>query len=167
MVAIPTGIISAGFVDQYSRVKKMSEYGRESDLSFLKVCLTDKDSWVDRTIGELSLPEHMIVAVVKRGREVVIPRDDLKLQEGDVLVIGAESSDDGENIELKEIELEKNNPWVDQKIRDLDISRQTTIVMVRRKNRIMIPKDDMTLREKDTVVMYTQRHLPDAVNIEI
>ncbi len=167
MVAIPTGIISAGFVDQYSRVKKMSEYGREDDLSFLKVRLTDKDRWAGMTIGELSLPEHLIVAVVKRGKDVVIPTDELALQEGDVLVIGAESSDDGENIELKEIELEKNNPWVNQKIRDLDISRQTTIVMVRRKNRIMIPRDDMTLREKDTVVLYTQRHLPDAVNIEV
>ena len=27
MVAIPTGIISAGFVDQYSRIKRISEYG--------------------------------------------------------------------------------------------------------------------------------------------
>ena len=29
MVAIPTGIISAGFVDQYSRIKRMSEYAKE------------------------------------------------------------------------------------------------------------------------------------------
>ena len=28
MVAIPTGIISAGFVDQYSRLKRIGEYGR-------------------------------------------------------------------------------------------------------------------------------------------
>ncbi len=167
MVAIPTGIISAGFVDQYSRVKKMSEYGRESNLSFIKVLLTDRDSWVGKDISTISLPGHLIVAVVKRGHDVIIPTDDLRLQEGDVVVIGAESSDDGENIELKEIELEKNNPWIDQKISDLDISRQTTIVMVRRKNRVMIPREDMTLREKDTVVLYTQRHLPDAVNIEI
>ena len=36
MVAIPTGIISAGFVDQYSRIKRMSEYGRESDVHLSK-----------------------------------------------------------------------------------------------------------------------------------
>lgn len=28
MVAIPTGIISAGFVDQYSRLKRIGRYGR-------------------------------------------------------------------------------------------------------------------------------------------
>ena len=37
MVAIPTGIISAGFVDQYSRLKRMSEYAQEADVNFIKV----------------------------------------------------------------------------------------------------------------------------------
>ena len=37
MVAIPTGIISAGFVDQYSRLKKLSEYANEEDVHFIKV----------------------------------------------------------------------------------------------------------------------------------
>ena len=40
MVAIPTGIISAGFVDQYSRIKRMSEYGNESDVHFIRIQLT-------------------------------------------------------------------------------------------------------------------------------
>ena len=35
MVAIPTGIISAGFVDQYSRIKRISEYGDEEDIHFI------------------------------------------------------------------------------------------------------------------------------------
>lgn len=34
MVAIPTGIISAGFVDQYSRLKRIGEYGQEEDVHF-------------------------------------------------------------------------------------------------------------------------------------
>ena len=37
MVAIPTGIISAGFVDQYSRLKRMSEYAQEADINFIKI----------------------------------------------------------------------------------------------------------------------------------
>ncbi len=167
MVAIPTGIISAGFVDQYSRVKKMTEYGREADLEFLKITLTDKDIWVNERIGDLTLPEHMMIAMVKRGKTAVIPRGDIVLQAGDVLVIGAETPDNSEAIELREVELQKNNPWVNTRIRDLDISRQTVIVMVRRGNHIIIPRGDLILREKDTVVLYTQRHIPDATNIEV
>ena len=40
MVAIPTGIISAGFVDQYSRLKRISEYGTEADIHFIRIHLT-------------------------------------------------------------------------------------------------------------------------------
>lgn len=36
MVAIPTGIISAGFVDQYSRLKRIGEYGQEEDVHFIR-----------------------------------------------------------------------------------------------------------------------------------
>ena len=46
MVAIPTGIISAGFVDQYSRLKRIGEYASEDDISFIKVRLRKKDAWV-------------------------------------------------------------------------------------------------------------------------
>ena len=56
MVAIPTGIISAGFVDQYSRIKRISEYGTSSDVHFICVHLTQKDAWAGRAIRELGLP---------------------------------------------------------------------------------------------------------------
>ena len=51
MVAIPTGIISAGFVDQYSRIKRMSEYGQEEDVHFIRIQLTDRDPWINKSIA--------------------------------------------------------------------------------------------------------------------
>ncbi len=169
MVAIPTGIISAGFVDQYSRVKKMNEYGKESDVQFIKIQLTTRDPWVGETIEEIELPENTLVAMVKRGRSMLIPKGDMILEEGDILVIGAEAlgNDESESIELKEIELNKNHPWTDHAIDDLDISRKTMIVLVKRKDRTIIPNGDLILREGDTVILYTQKYLPQATNIEV
>ena len=46
MVAIPTGIISAGFVDQYSNIKKRIEYGYEEDMHFIKSHMSEGDRWV-------------------------------------------------------------------------------------------------------------------------
>ena len=60
MVAIPTGIISAGFVDQYSRLKKISEYASEEDIHFIKVNLKRQNPWVGKTIMELMLPHGVI-----------------------------------------------------------------------------------------------------------
>ena len=156
MVAIPTGIISAGFVDQYSRIKRISEYGQASDVHFIQVYLRKKDAWVGKTIRDAGLPGGVIAAAIQRGGRIVIPRGDTVLQAGDTLVLGAQGFRNDQHIDLKEITLRRQNPWVGQHIRELDISRRTLIVLVRRDGKALIPHGDLRLREGDTVVLYTQ-----------
>lgn len=167
MVAIPTGIISAGFVDQYSRLKRMSEYGSEENVHFIKILLRKSDSWSGKKIMDLGLPHGMLVAAVRRGGEVIVPRGDVVLKNGDYVVLGAESLKDDKHIDLKEIVLTRHNPWTGQRIRDLDISRQTFIVMVRRSGTMLIPKGDMILLDGDHVILYSQSRIPDADTIEL
>ena len=156
MVAIPTGIISAGFVDQYSRIKRISEYGRTSDVHFIQVYLRKRDAWVGKTIRDAGLPGGVIAAAIQRGGRIVMPRGDTVLQAGDTLVLGAQGFRNDQHIDLKEITLRRQNPWVGQHIRELDISRRTLIVLVRRDGKALIPHGDLRLREGDTVVLYTQ-----------
>ena len=167
MVAIPTGIISAGFVDQYSRIKRMSEYAREEDVQFIKVHLTPQDAWVGREIKNMGLPRGVIVAAIQRGQEVVVPRGNVILLSGDTLVLGAESYADDKRIDLKELILREHNPWNGQYIRDLDISRQTIIVMVQRKKKMLIPRGDLKLLEGDKIILYTQTRMSEASVIQV
>ena len=156
MVAIPTGIISAGFVDQYSRIKRISEYGQASDVHFIQVYLRKRDAWVGKTIRDAGLPGGVIAAAIQRGGRIVMPRGDTVLEAGDTLVLGAQGFRSDQHIDLKEITLRRQNPWVGQHIRELDISRRTLIVLVRRDGKALIPHGDLRLREGDTVVLYTQ-----------
>ena len=165
MVAIPTGIISAGFVEQYSKLKRISELAYEEDIHFIKIQLFNRDCWVGKSINSLGLPHGMIVAAIQRGRETIVPRGDVILQAGDALVLGAEPFKDDRHIDLKEIVLRKQNPWNGRRIRDLDLSRQTLIVMVKRKDKILIPKGDLILMEGDTIILYTQKFIADAHHI--
>lgn len=167
MVAIPTGIISAGFVDQYSRIKRMAEYGQEADVHFIRIHLTARDLWVNKSIAQLHLPERVIVAVVQRNHRVLVPRGNLVLRQDDVMVLAAESFQDKEHIRLKEIILQKNNPWNGQRIRDLDISRHSVIVLVKRKERVLIPNGNLILREGDMVILYSEMRIANVTEIEI
>ena len=167
MVAIPTGIISAGFVDQYSRLKRISEYAHENDIHFIKVNLRKKDSWTGKAIKELGLPYGVIVAMVRRGRENIVPRGDVVLKANDTLILGAEALRDDKHIDLKEVVLLKHNAWNGQYIRDLDISRQTIIVMVKRNGTMLVPKGEMILMEGDHVILYTQERIANANLIHI
>lgn len=168
LVAIPTGIISAGFVEQFQKIRESEEEAGEVDFHFIKVQLNYKDEWVGMKIMDLNLPHNVVVAVILRGKSTIVPRGDVVLQEGDTLVLGAESAHDKEwDLDLKEIVLKRKHPWNGQFIRDLDISRQTFIVLVRRKNRSMVPNGNLMLKEGDEVVLYSKKHIADAVDIEL
>lgn len=168
MVAVPTGIISAGFVEQYQRIKELSEQTGEVDFHFIKVELNYNDAWVGTKIMDLNLPNNVVVAVIQRGNSTIVPRGNVVLKERDTLVLGAESTHDTEwDLDLKEIILKQKHPWNGRYIRDLDISRQTFIVLVRRRNRSMVPNGNLMLKEGDTVVLYSKKHIQDAVDIEM
>lgn len=167
MVAIPTGIISAGFVDQYSRVKRLSEYANETDIHFIKIQLAKKDWWSGKTIQSLGLPAGVIVAAIQRDGRIIVPRGSVELLPGDTLVLGARALGEDRHIDLKEMVLRSQNPWNGQRIRDLDISRQTIIVMVRRKGNVLIPNGDLILLEGDSIILYTQSHIRGLNTIEV
>lgn len=167
MVAIPTGIISAGFVNQYTNIKKRLEYGYEADVRFIKIKIKDKDEWAGKKVADLQLPDGIIIAVIKRDEEIIIPRGDIVVMPGDNIVLGAEPFDDYDTIDLKEMVLQVENPWNGQRIMDLDISRHTVIVLVKRKNKALIPNGNMILRAGDRVFVYTQKHLKNVTEIEI
>lgn len=86
------------------------------------------------------------------------PRGGTVLRSGDSLVLGAGSYREDGRIELQEITLQPQNPWVGSPIRDLDISRQTLIVMVRRRGQTLIPNGGLVLLAGDQVLLYKQHH---------
>lgn len=167
MVAIPTGIISAGFVNQYSRIKKSAEYGREADMQFIKVYMEENDVWIGKKISDLKLPSGMVISVIKREDEILIPRGDLVIEVEDLVVIGAEPFNTREHIQLKEIIIRKQHPWVGAKIDEIDISRHSIIVLIKRRSRTLIPNGNTVLRAGDKLFMYTQLHFSGAKDIEV
>ena len=156
MVAIPTGIISAGFVEQYTRLKRLGDYAEEEDLHFIKTELHRGDLWVGKTVRELHLPQGVILAVIQRGGDTIIPRGDVALKAGDRLVIGAEHLKGDRPVNLREITLRKNHDWNGVAIKDIDISRQSFIVMVRRGTKLIVPYGKLVLAEGDTVILYSK-----------
>lgn len=155
VVAIPTGIISAAFVEQYARLQKIGNKVEE-DVHFIKIQLEKNDSWIGKRIMELSLPHGIIIAVIQRKNETIIPRGNVKLLEGDKIILGADSLKDDKPVYLKEIVVRGSHRWNGQQIKDLDISRQTFIVMVKRDGKTLIPKGDLTFREGDRVILYSK-----------
>ena len=55
--------------------------------SLEEIAVTSGNSWCDKTIRELNLPQNLIIALVKRGEENIIPVGDTLIMDGDVVVV--------------------------------------------------------------------------------
>ena len=159
LVAIPTGIISAGFVEEYQLATRLADIEREKDVRFIKASIDPGDAWIGKTISEIAMPSGSIIALVIRDGETMVPRGDIEILLGDKLIICAESATEGMLEDVKEVVLGRSHPWNKQKIRDLDISRQTFIVLVERDGRTMKSDGELELIEGDKVLIYTKENL--------
>ena len=151
MVAIPTGIISAGFVEYYTSIKKGTLTKMDADFVTLEITLGHP--YIGQSLEQIELPRGLYTATVLRGRDVLTPWEELKIQAGDIMVLGSMSHVRVE-ANLEEVAIEKGHPWIGLEIRDLDISRRSHVIMLKRGNKNIPPREDSHIRERDAVLIY-------------
>jgi voltage-gated potassium channel len=156
MVAIPTGIISAGFVEQYQKLKTVGNLEEEENIHFIRVKLTEKDKWSDKRISELSLPRDMMIVSIQRKGNTIIPRGDEVLKADDIIVMCAEKVKEVQPIDIREITINEGHSWNGVAVKDLDISRQSYIFMIRRNGKAIIPRGNVVIKTGDVVLMYSK-----------
>lgn len=85
LVAIPTGIISAGFVEQYTQTKN----SRTSiDDIHLHTVIVDVDSsWIGYTVHELKEYFGVVLMLAKRGNAIITPNEDYHVEMGDKVIV--------------------------------------------------------------------------------
>lgn len=89
LVAIPTGIISAGFVEQYTyranagkKIADINEIG--------EILASGENGFAGRSVLELSADKSLRILLVVRDELKLIPSDSLILNEGDIVVVESE-----------------------------------------------------------------------------
>ena len=133
--------------------KTFNDYQEESDIDFIKIHLDKKHPWNGKTLKELPLPSDLLVVMVARKEETIVPKGDTLLEPGDLLVLAARAFEDRENLFLQEIVVEKGHKWVGLSLRQIPARSDTLIVMIKRGNETIIPGGATVLRAGDTLVI--------------
>jgi voltage-gated potassium channel len=84
VVAIPTGIISAGFVEQYTRTQDITDY-KKLDIAEIVELLVDERVH-GRTIEEVRRSDKLKIYLVLRDDMSLLPDDGMRLRKGDIVV---------------------------------------------------------------------------------
>ena len=83
-VAIPTGIISAGFVEQYTKAQG-TDTPFDARLTTLRVGLDSR--WIGKTVSQIEAEDGVLVLIVERQEAAFRPGSGFRVAEGDVLGI--------------------------------------------------------------------------------
>ncbi|MBP5152404.1 MAG: ion transporter, partial [Lachnospiraceae bacterium] len=156
MVAIPTGIISAGCVESYTKINKIVFREEERPINFVAGVVAEDHPWKDKAVKDIVFPPEAVLVLVIRDEEETIPRGDTVLRAGDVLILGARHFEEQSSIRLTEIKIKDEHNWVGLPIKKLDISRQSLIVMIKRKGKYIVPEGDTVIKSGDDVMIYSK-----------
>ena len=88
-VAIPTGIISAGFVEQYQRKSSLSNM-KDADIQEIAEVFVDK-RYAGKTIEEMEEEQNIKIFLVLRDDLSVLPQKNMVLKLNDIVIIRIEN----------------------------------------------------------------------------
>lgn len=92
VVAIPTGIISAGFVEQYTQMKNQSKVdGNVRGIT--GVTVDEKSPFVGRGVKEAEAELQIDIVAFIRNGAVIVPADHTMITVGDILIYQAQGAD--------------------------------------------------------------------------
>ncbi len=84
-VAIPTGIISAGFVEQYTQAQQSK--ATIDDIHLHTIIIGLDSAWIGRSAADLLEGENAVLVVAKRGDVTIVPNEKYRVEQGDELVV--------------------------------------------------------------------------------
>ena len=94
VVAIPTGIISAGFVEQYTELSNNTD---DTDIHLTTISIDRDSAWLGKSIEEVDREYGYAIVLCKRGYASFLPTrsETYKVQMGDSLVVYRHAAQEG------------------------------------------------------------------------
>ena len=141
-------------IDQNEDVAKtFNDYQAESDVDFIKIHLGSGHPWCGRTLKQAALPPELLVTMVLREGETIVPQGDTTLHAGDLLVLAGLAFDYREQLYLHEIDLERGHRWVNKALAELSLPEGRRIILIKRGMETMIPTGRTVLHAGDVLVL--------------
>lgn len=133
--------------------RTFNDYQDAKELNLIEVRLSEGHPWVGQTLSDISMPKDMLAVMVKREGETLIPNGSTRIRLSDSIIISCSSYTDNSNVNLSEVFLDKDHPWVNQPVNNISLPDSSLIVMVRRGQENFIPDGNSMLKKGDTLIL--------------
>lgn len=139
-------------IDKNANVMRtFNDYQDENDISFVKIKITDNHPFAGKTLKEIEMPPGVLVVLLFRGQETMMPNGDTSLEGGDLLICAAPAFEDRENLTLYEVEIDKNHKWRDKPVNELTRKQGCSLSWSKEKEALSFP---MEIRLSDRMICW-------------
>ena len=153
IVAIPTGIISAGFVEHFSRMDMYTGHGEGKELEYVTGDISENHEWAGKAIKDIVFPPQSMLVIIVRDGKSIVPSESLVLQANDKYVLAAKNYK-RDDIHLNEIEMLEGDKWLGCEVKELGLTAEEKIVMIIRSHKTIIPSGNTVIKKGDRLMMY-------------
>lgn len=141
-------------IDENGNVMKtFSDYSDEMPVEFVKISIKAGHPWENRKIKDLtSLPDLLLVLIL-RGEERIIPNGNTVVLAGDKIVLSALSPEENLGICLTEIPIEKDSKWIGKPLSRIKLGEEKLVLVLKRNEKVVIPNGNTVIHENDVLVI--------------
>lgn len=135
-------------------LKTFNYYQDKSDIGFLETRIYEDSNLVGQKVKDLNMAFDFIVAKLTRNGKMVVPKGETILEANDHVVLAGEYYYDPTGQDLIQFTISEYHPWVNTKIKDLDLANNCLILIVQRENGdIIVPGGDIEIIPGDIILM--------------
>ncbi|MDO5443220.1 MAG: TrkA C-terminal domain-containing protein, partial [Bacteroidia bacterium] len=130
-----------------------SDYNESNEISFGRIEVSKDCPWSMKQIKELGLPKEMLISMIIRGKEEIVPKGHTTLLPGDKVIFCSKAYQNETEASLKEHPISKNSSWIGKTIKDHPKHSKSLVVMIKRGEETIIPDGDTILQKGDILVI--------------
>ena len=133
--------------------RTFTDYQEDSDIHFIKIHLDPSHPWCNQDLAQLHLPSDLLVAMIVRGQDLIVPTGDTHLAAGDLLVLAARSFEEREHLNLREIVVEGAKYDANQPLSAIASAHDNRVILIKRGIDTLIPTGSTVIKTGDILVV--------------
>ena len=142
-------------------MRTFNDYEEDSGIGFIRMRVDADSPWRGRALRDAEMPKEVLILLVLRGRDAVVPSGATVLEEGDVLVAAAPEFKGKDDFGMYEQVVGKKHKWLGKRLRELKLPSGTLVAMIKRGGEALVPRGDTLIRENDTVAILRIKDVAD------
>ena len=133
-------------------LKTFNDYSDEMDMDYISVNADEQSKWVGKKIMDIGLPKQLLLVLIERDGNPIIPKGETVIEAGDKIVLSASRFSSSNGICLREVPITKNHKWAGNPISDIEFPHDFLIIIIKRKEGNIVPNGNTIVKDGDILI---------------